>query len=175
MNFSLHSVCISGRKITFEVVSMQMLARSFEFLVESVSSLSDQLKVSLQLSHAHFSVVPQNPQVSTSSSQVSRGIEQSFGTARCPLQNHVPVTGSDCSSSHGLRGQWETKEIDEVCAGRWWGLRGGTCVVEHPCAAALQELEPCLLGHNFSKQVKVLRDHQAVNLNYGGGSWSLLH
>lgn len=125
-------MCISGRKITFEVVSMQMLARSFNFLVESESSLSDQLKVSLQLSHA-FQSCPKTPRVNTSFSQVSK--------------------------------------VYEVCAGGWGGLRGGTCVVEHPCAAALRELEPCFLGYNFSEQVKVLRDHQAANLNYGGGSW----
>lgn len=42
------------------MVTIQMLARSFDFLVESEPSLSNQLKVSVQLSNAHFSVMPQN-------------------------------------------------------------------------------------------------------------------
>lgn len=89
----------------------------------------------------------------------------------------IPVNASDCpsQSSHGLKGKWEKKRIVRCVQRGWWGLRGGTCVVNHPCAAAVWELEPCLFGHNFSKQVTILTDQQAVNLNYGGGSWSLVH
>lgn len=157
MNFRPHSVCISGRKITFEVVTMQMLARGFEFLMESEYSV---FKSACSYQMLPSQSCPKISRVSTSlNPHMSRGdlclCWSSFGSARCPLQNHhskclwLPIS----KLSQPQREMGDKRDLWGVCRGAgegWEGAQGWSSIL---VLQLFRSLNPACLATAFPSRL----------------------